>query len=187
MGRFTKFSAVLYPDCESHCNAFKTLDAVAAGGGLTYCRILHDRDVDSESCELKKPHWHVLISTDKQTSFDELGALLGIESRLFENCRKFQSACAYLVHRNNPDKFQYSLDSITGPMADDVRDIIARVKIDDNIAAMQIFNFIENYPVYQRISYTDITRWALQNGYYGSLRRMGYILSQLILEHNQSI
>lgn len=75
---------------------------------------LHEYDVDSEG-ELKKPHHHVLLcytsggttfNNVKSLSVDELGATI---PKPVDNVR---GAYEYLIHKNHPDKFQYSEEDI---------------------------------------------------------------------------
>ena len=73
---------------------------------------LHDRDVDKDGV-LKKPHWHIMFlfaSVKSRSQVKEITATLhsvGVEKVLDP-----LAYAAYLIHRNSPDKAQYSAEDV---------------------------------------------------------------------------
>ena len=71
--------------------------------------IYHDRDVLADG-SLKEPHWHILVYFANAVSLK--GACAAIDeicvgNVLGEPVKDVQGAYQYLVHKNNPEKFQY--------------------------------------------------------------------------------
>lgn len=74
---------------------------------------LHKDDVDENTGELKKPHWHVMIMFDSVKTreqaaelFDQIGGV-GVEV-----VQVLRSYARYLCHLDQPDKAQYSVDDV---------------------------------------------------------------------------
>lgn len=90
-----------------------------------YCCILHDSDVDING-ELKKPHIHFIATFSYPVSFSLVSKMFSFYLSslsivvLPENCCKIKttlkSAYDYLIHKFEPDKFQYSSDLIFSDM-----------------------------------------------------------------------
>lgn len=58
---------------------------------------------------------------------------LGIKENYIEEVKKFNNAIQYLIHYNDPDKYQYNIEDVKGNLAIKLKDIInsiekARVK-----------------------------------------------------------
>lgn len=100
-----------------------------------YSFCFHDRDID------KKPHTHILICSKYamylQTFinwFRYINDNGQIENTLGEKCIDIHSSFEYLIHENNPEKFQYSFeDRVT--YREDVFYITE--KVDKSILALQ--------------------------------------------------
>lgn len=97
------WAAIIYPESAPE-NWIQLLDDMHV---RAFVSPLHDRDTDDNG-ELKKPHWHVIVS------FDGPVQPLLVESRMSVfNCPKpvaissLNSYARYLCHLDNPEKFQY--------------------------------------------------------------------------------
>ena len=89
-----------------------------------YAWILHDKDTDSETGELKKPHYHFLIhlyskqrgSWFKQFSSDDMGEIL------HQPCYAPQGAFDYLTHSSNAaiaeGKYIYDISELHSTLQD---------------------------------------------------------------------
>lgn len=168
-----KWELVLYPDSDSYDVSSVLVDLVGLFDQWAY--ILHDSDVDADG-NPKKPHYHFYgKSANKLTSS-------GIAYRAHvpeSSCRivsKWKGALRYLVHADNPEKYQYNVSDIYAnfPLA-------GIFTLSDDMQAARIFAYISDTHC---TSVTSLTRWAIQNGFYSGLRRGFAIFSQLLRENS---
>ena len=68
--------------------------------------ICHNRDID-ENGEVKKAHWHLLLSFETKKSLSLIAKMLNVEENLIEVVNNYKSLERYLIHLDNPDKEQY--------------------------------------------------------------------------------
>ena len=80
---------------------------------------LHDKDVydlmteDHSVGDVKKPHYHCVVSFGSKTSFSRVCEILEpLNSPIPVVCKNVSSMVRYFIHRDNPTKAQYSKDSI---------------------------------------------------------------------------
>ena len=74
---------------------------------------LHDRDINEETEELKKPHYHLLLhytSLKSQRQVKEDLEPLGAVGA--ERVRALGAYARYLVHADDPDKAQYDIQNL---------------------------------------------------------------------------
>lgn len=104
--RIYGYTIVAYP--ESMPEDWKSrLNALPCG----YAYSLHDKDVNDDTGEIKKPHMHFYFQSNltvKQEKYaqEALGVSYG------EKVRSASGMYDYLTHKNNPDKYHYPEDSI---------------------------------------------------------------------------
>lgn len=60
----------------------------------------------------KKPHYHVILSFENARTKNGLSSLLGVPSNYISEIKSFRTICRYLVHKDDDDKIQYSLDNV---------------------------------------------------------------------------
>ena len=111
---------------------------------------LHDKDLDADG-ELKKPHWHIMIS------FDGPVTLTAVKKySLMLNCpepRKVGSGkglVRYMIHLDNPEKHQYDIDDIIAHNGADIASYF-ELTATNKLSAMKdiilyiVENEIDNY------------------------------------------
>lgn len=74
---------------------------------------LHDKDLN-ETGELKKPHYHVIVSFDGPTTYKNANrAIQSITNgTIVKPCRSVRGSFRYFTHLDNPEKYQYSAEDI---------------------------------------------------------------------------
>lgn len=82
-----------------------------------YYIILHDKDYDIETGELKKAHYHVLFTFQSArrlpTVFNYFSEFSDkLKDNSFERINNITGAKRYLVHIDNPEKHQYKPDQV---------------------------------------------------------------------------
>ena len=176
---------LLYPEDESHANALGLIRQ-----SFNYVGILHDKDSWTEDDEkenpehkagtLKKPHYHLILKFTQARWNTALAADLGIMPNYLEQCRSFDSAAVYLVHDGLEDKYQYEAEALEGPLVPAVMKLLAPA--DENGRVLELMKLIQSM---EYIEYEDLVVKVCENGMYGDLRRMGYLVSRIIDAHNE--
>ena len=76
---------------------------------------LHDQDVNPATGELKKAHWHILLSFEGVKSFEQISAILEpLGCPIPQRCHSTVGAVRYFAHLDNPEKHQYSPSEVKG-------------------------------------------------------------------------
>ena len=60
----------------------------------------------------KKEHFHVILSFENATKKETLARKLGVQPNYIDEIKSFRTICRYLIHKDDDDKFQYSLDQV---------------------------------------------------------------------------
>lgn len=176
---------LLYPEDETH---IKALDLIRQS--FNYVGILHDKDAWTEEDEkanpehkagtLKKAHYHLILKFSQARWNTAIADDLGIAPNYLEQCRSFDSAAIYLVHEGLEDKYQYESEALEGPLVPAVMKLLAPA--DENGRVLELMKLIQSM---EYIEYENLVIKACENGMYGDLRRMGYLVSRIVDSHNE--
>lgn len=169
------FNLVLYGDDESHIQAIDYIKE-----NYNYAMIKHDKDYDDNG-EIKKEHYHVVIKFTNAIYNTSLSKELKIELNYIQKCRDIKASLLYLIHFNDSEKYQYNVDEVFGPLANNIKKYMNQNSKDEDDSILAILEYIENSIF---IRYTELLKWSVSNGYYSTLRRGGSLISKCIDEHN---
>lgn len=171
-GDLRNYSLILYPESDGELieNIVENYD---------YYLMLHNYDVD-EFGELIKPHYHCIIRFENTKSPSVLASELGVKIERIEFVRNLTGMVRYLVHADNPKKYQY-----------DRRNIQTNCKIehffvnrsDESIQAGLIIEYIETNKVCSNI---QLAKWAHSKGLWSTYRRGASIWSNFIREMQEN-
>lgn len=90
----------------------KIIEALKRNSINEYAYILHDKDITEDGTQ-KKPHWHIVLRLNGSINERYICDWFGIEPQYIERIKgRFVDALAYLVHKNEPFKYQYDIKSI---------------------------------------------------------------------------
>lgn len=114
--------------------------------------IVHDKDVLPNG-DLKPPHFHAVVTLKDKMTVDSIANTLHVEPQYINKIKTTtKSARLYLVHRNNPEKYQYSSSDVLASFdyinyVDDCepkqqRDSIAERIASGEIKPYNLFNYI---------------------------------------------
>ena len=120
----------------------------------------HDSDVNDDG-ELKKLHIHWVGRGDPRT-LSAVSKFLAIPEHDIEIGRNFNSLVRYLIHADDPDKFQYSSDGVETNIAD-----IGR--FFRNLSEGQLVKDLASAKIER--SWYDLVQYAVENDCYDVLRR----------------
>ena len=166
------FLGVLYPDSESY-DCQKVISRLEdTFTDLAY--ITHDMDV-TEDGELKKAHIHWCGKRSSPAPLSTIANALGIAENNIEFCKSWKYSLRYLIHADNPEKFQYAPDKVTANFP-------YSAVIEGKLEAMksrQIYNFINENPT---ITSNGLAEWCFQNDLWSEYRRSFAIWCTLMRE-----
>lgn len=172
--RARKYRLLLYPDCPQHMSA---LDLIR-NDGVKYALILHDKDMLDG--ELKKPHYHVDIWYDNARYLSPILQWLGIESNYIQVSNNATHDLRYLIHKDDPDKYQYSIDDVETNMRDEVDKAVVDASEEDRVLALlDLLDGIDS-----AVSTASYIRLICNAGMYDIYRRCQYTYMQVLREHN---
>ncbi len=80
---------------------------------IKWCYILHDKDTNEDGT-LKAPHWHIFVKLANGRNFGEIAEWFGVPVQQVEKikCGRYDGAVPYCIHKNNPEKYQYSPEEV---------------------------------------------------------------------------
>ena len=130
----------------------------------SYAIAIHDRDL-LDSWEPKKRHFHIVLTFKDTTTIGAVANGLHVECQYVEKIKTTtKSAMLYLVHRNDPDKFQYKPEDVVASF--DYVEYVdgCKPKVQRDTVAERIANWeIKQYNIYDYIS---VDEFATNKPYY---------------------
>ncbi len=152
------FTGSLYPDAENY-DCMKVLETIKAKF-KQWAFAAHDSDVNDDGGP-KKLHIHWVGRGDPRT-VSAVAKFLGIPEHDIEIGRNFKSLVQYLIHKNDPDKFQYDPEIIESNIPD-----IGMMFRD--LSEGQIVKDLSSAKLER--SWYDLIQYAVDNDFYDVLRR----------------
>lgn len=125
----------------------------------SWCIITHDKDV-LPSGEPKRPHFHCVLTFSNNKTFSSIAKGLGVEVQYVNKIKSTtKSAQLYLVHRNNPEKYQYKPSEVQASFdyVNFVDDCPIKEK-RENIAFRIEKGEIKEYNIFQYITIDEYSR-----------------------------
>lgn len=166
------FIGVLYPDSTTY--EIEKVISRLEDTFTDFAYITHDLDLD-EMGSVKKLHVHWCGKRSSPAPISTIANAVGVEENAIEFCRNWKYSLRYLIHADNPDKFQYSPDKVTAnfPFASVIAGKLEAFK------ARQIYNFINENPT---ISPNALADWCFKNDLWSEYRRSFAIWCSLMRE-----
>lgn len=129
-----------------------------------YAIIIHDKDL-LENGQPKKKHFHCILTFSNSTNSKLVSEALKVEEQYVNKIRTTtKSAMLYLVHKNNPEKYQYNAEDVSANFdyieyVDDCEPKQNRVDIAKKIESGEI-------KMYNLIDYISVDEYSKNKGYY---------------------
>lgn len=167
------WTLVLYPqEDETHKNALEYIEKT-----YEYAKIIHDKDVDEQG-EIIKEHTHVVMTTGNNPRWrSAVAEELGISLSKIEGCNQTKQLL-YLIHKENPDKWQYKIDEVEGNLKNKLVELLEKDKTDTE-NANKLVNYIMKTP---NVNIINLTVYAIENGIYNTLKKSSYLFNKIIEE-----
>ena len=121
---------------------------------------LHDKDVNPDG-EVKKPHWHVVLVFENMKSYHQIKEIADkLNAPIPQKVESLRGMVRYLVHTDNPEKYQYSREDIENHGVDDI-DKYFETASSNRAILMAIVNYIKENNV---TSFAKLSYYAIENG-----------------------
>lgn len=134
------WAIIVYPD--SAPEGWK--EKLASRGLKGAISPLHCNDVNEVDEEMKKPHWHVLLCFEGPTTYSNVLKIAqemnGPSPKPMDNVK---GTYEYLIHKNNPEKYQYDEKDIRLFGGFNIKDYAEPTKLEKFEEKIQIVAFIE--------------------------------------------
>lgn len=176
------FDLILYPDCQEHMNVLSLIK----DSGLPYAGCLHDRD-ETEEDLLKKAHLHVVV-WGLQTTISGFSSKFGIPENYIRIHGSVESRLRYLVHMDDPEKYQYSVDSVFGSPEGlkRFRECL-NVSEDENDNVFSIISLLESYSPDEYVTLSRFVKDVCSSSLFPYYRRAQSTFIELWRERNNFI
>lgn len=169
---------LLYPDDSTHK---KFLEEHIYN--YEYALVKHDKDTDEDGV-IKKEHYHCILKFKNQQYNTALSKECGVSLQYIQQIRNEDLALEYLIHYNEPTKYQYSIEDVKGPYA---KRLIQVINKDDKTEGEKITEIISYIDSQGKLSTKEFALYCAQSGYWSEFRRSGTIMLKIIQEHNDIV
>lgn len=175
MKKYYTFAMVLYKDSTSY-DYDKVINYIEKNYKY-YAYIEHTGDSED-----KKNHTHVLMHFDNKRYNTGVSKELNVPSNYIVNANLIPYL-RYLIHFDDEDKKQYSVEDVHGTLVPRLKEIISGDKRTETEQVAYIISFISDSKKWLTI--TDLSLFVLQNGCYSAFRRNYSFFKDLLLDHNR--
>lgn len=120
---------------------------------------LHDKDVNETTNEIKKPHWHIIVSFKNKKSYDQVVEISKkLNAPLPQKVGSLQGAVQYLWHRNNPEKAQYNKSEVIAHNGFKYRQYLTDIGVDTDVILQEVIAWISETGC---VEYADLVNYAV--------------------------
>lgn len=124
---------------------------------------LHDKDVNPDG-EVKKPHWHIMMFFDGKKSFEQIKEITdSINCPIPQAVKNPKGMARYLIHMDNPEKYQYEKDKIVCHGGIDIDSYFELSASSRSAVLNEIYAFILDSEIE---NFADFIRYCLDNEEY---------------------
>lgn len=176
--RSLSYNLILYPNEDnSHYNALEKIK----NSDYDYAYIVHNQDRNKKN-ELKKEHTHVTIRFRNSRYKNAVALELGITPNYMQKCNSLENSLKYLIHFNDPEKYQYSIDEVYGTLKQKLIQILDNIDIPESEKLLSIMNYINSYRAY--LTLTDLLRYLCTTPLLPVYKKYSYSIKTVLDEHN---
>lgn len=164
----------LYTDNQKHNQILEYIKR-----NYVYAYIIHNKDI-TEDGEIKKEHIHLILFLENARDLKSIVEEFKIEKNLVEKVKSKRYMIRYLTHEDQTEKAQYNKKDI---ITNNESEILKAYKTEDE--EQQISKILTYIITKKRtVNFTEITDFAIQEGYYKTMRKGIWIIKNILEEHN---
>lgn len=124
------------------------------------CSPLHNLDVNPDG-EVKKEHYHITLLYPSKKSYSQVTELTDIlNAPIPIRCNSVKGSIRYMVHKDNPEKYQYAWKDIIAYGGVSIDDLIKPTASERLIVQKEILRFIDRNGI---IEFSDLTDMCIEN------------------------
>lgn len=124
---------------------------------------LHDKDVNPDGT-IKKPHWHILLLFDGPVRYTQaLNISNEIKAPVPQKAQSAKGLVRYMVHLDNPEKYQYKKSDIIAHGGADVQDFFQLSATNRRDILIEISKFIHEEHIK---SFDYLVMYSIKNNKY---------------------
>lgn len=121
---------------------------------------LHDLDT-TEDGEIKKAHWHIVALFSGKKSYEQVKEYTDkINSPIPQKCADVRASVRYLIHLDNPEKYQYNREDIRAFNGFDADDYFKPTFAVKKQMLREITNYIHDHHITE---FGDFMAWCTAN------------------------
>lgn len=181
--RYYNFNLVIYEDDK---NFKEQMEAIKEEKDAIWIR--HDQDINEETGELKKPHYHVVLKLKNACTISALAKRIYVEEHMIEMVKKSLNGCLrYLIHYGSDSKFQYDKELVQSNNDKLLRrfDDLVSKETPEVDKVVGIYEFIQSQNDY--IDPNILFKYVVKNNIWDAYRRNYAIIKDLVNNHNGKI
>mgnify|MGYP001152067238 CR=1 FL=1 len=181
--RYYNFTFVIYEDDEDFESQMLAIKQTQES-----IWIRHDQDINEETGEPKKPHYHVVMKLKVNCTISALSKKIGVKENMIEPVKKSLNGCLkYLIHYGDDNKYNYSPDDVlanSDKLKNRFLELVTK-DIPEGEKVLSIYEFINsiNKPINVNVLFKYVQKHNLWDAY----RRNYAIIKDLTYQHNGEI
>lgn len=157
-GRARIWRGVVYPESAPQ-DWKKMLDEE----GLVWVAVLHDKDVNPDGIA-KKAHYHVMFFFDGKKSFTQAKEIMDmLNAPIPQAVRNPRGMVRYLIHMDNPEKYQYRREDIECHGGADIEQYFALSMSTRTESLRELMEFISDSQI---DNYDDLIMYCIRHKEY---------------------
>lgn len=119
---------------------------------------LHDKDVNPDG-EVKKAHWHIILFFDGKKSFEQVQEITdALNAPIPQKTANAKGLVRYLIHMDNPEKYQYKREEIVCHCGADIDEYFALSSSSRRVVLREVMEFIKDSEI---DNYADFIGYCL--------------------------
>ncbi|KFN89009.1 replication protein [Tetragenococcus muriaticus] len=123
---------------------------------------LHDKDINADG-EIKKSHWHLLFLFNSVKSYEQVLEITeSVNATIPQKAQSAKGLVRYMIHLDNPEKYQYDKKDIIGHGGADVAELLKPNSSDRYALIKEMAIFIKDNNV---VEFTELFDYALSQRY----------------------
>lgn len=118
---------------------------------------LHDRDTNPDGTP-KKPHWHILLMFEGKKSYEQIKEITEkVNAPIPQKTASARGLVRYMVHMDNPEKFQYNVVDIIGHGGADVSELLKPSSSERYSMIREMISFVRDHNI---VEFQDLMDYA---------------------------
>ena len=144
---------------------------------------LHDKDVNPDGT-IKKPHWHIVLMFGSNKSYSQIkeidDMLHGAEEP--QKVHNLKGAIRYLIHFDNPEKYQYKREDIKCHGGADIDQYFALSASSKNEVLWDIIEFIRENQVESLVEFMGYIQSANKRDWFDVTANRNTLIIKAVID-----